>query len=271
MRWPSVEHEIDFRYDKALATADKAVTFKYTLKAVAEEHGLFATFMPKPIFGVNGSGMHCHQSLFRAGTSENVFYDANDDYSLSELAKQFIAGQLAGARGMTPILASLVNSYKRLVPGSKAPVYISWARANRSALIRVPKISKGKERSARMGSVSPILPPIPTSRSPSCSKPGSTASSAGCPCRPPAKRTSITALPERLVETGVQQLPGSLDDALDALEADSVVQEALGRPALRPLPRGQTSRVVGVRNAGHAVGARPLPRDVLAHTNLRCR
>ena len=106
--------------------------------------------MPKPIFGVNGSGMHCHQSLFNAGTSENAFYDADDEYGLSELAKQFIAGQLAHARGMTPILASLVNSYKRLVPGYEAPVYITWARANRSALIRVPKISKGKERSARI-------------------------------------------------------------------------------------------------------------------------
>src|SRR5579872_7437091 len=144
------QHEIDFRYDQALATADKAVTFKYTLKAVADQHGLIATFMPKPIFGVNGSGMHCHQSLFKAGTSENAFYDANDEYGLSSIAKHFIAGQLTHARGMTPILASLVNSYKRLVPGYEAPVYVSWARANRSALIRIPKISKGKERSCRI-------------------------------------------------------------------------------------------------------------------------
>ena len=186
------QHEIDFRYDKALATADKAVTFKFTLKAVAEQHGLFATFMPKPIFGVNGSGMHCHQSLFRSGTSENAFYDANDEYGLSEVAKQFIAGQMAHARGMTPILASLVNSYKRLVPGYEAPVYISWARANRSALIRVPKISRGKERSARIELRFPIRRPIPIWPSRSCSRPGWTGSSAGSTCRLRARKTCIT-------------------------------------------------------------------------------
>jgi glutamine synthetase len=224
------QHEIDFRYDKALATADKAVTFKYTLKAVAEEHGLFATFMPKPIFGVNGSGMHCHQSLFRAGTGENVFYDANDEYGLSELAKQFIAGQLAHARGMTPILASLVNSYKRLVPGFEAPVYISWARANRSALIRVPKISKGKERSARIELRFPDPASNPYLAFAVMLKAGLDGIKRGLPLPPPSEENLYHYTPERLVETGVEQLPSSLDDALDALEADSVVQEALGDP-----------------------------------------
>jgi glutamine synthetase len=224
------QHEIDFRYDKALATADKAVTFKYTLKAIAEEHGLFATFMPKPIFGVNGSGMHCHQSLFHAGTNENAFYDANDEYSLSEVAKQFIAGQIAHARGMTPVLASLVNSYKRLVPGYEAPVYISWARANRSALIRVPKISRGKERSARIELRFPDPASNPYLAFAVMLKAGLDGIKRQLPLSPPSEENLYHYTPERLVETGVQQLPSSLDAALSALEADTVMQEALGDP-----------------------------------------
>src|SRR5919197_179601 len=133
------QHEIDFKYDNALRTADNAVTFRTALKAVAQRHGLYATFMPKPVHGINGSGMHTHQSLADVSTGENLFYDGRDEYGLSELAKQFIAGQLHHARGMCAILAPLVNSYKRLVPGFEAPVYVSWARVNRSALIRIPQ------------------------------------------------------------------------------------------------------------------------------------
>ncbi|HZS93702.1 MAG TPA: glutamine synthetase family protein, partial [Chloroflexota bacterium] len=144
------QHEIDFRYGQALNTADNAVTFKYTLKAVAQLHGLHATFMPKPIFGVNGSGMHVHQSLFHRDSKENAFVNLSAEYGLSDIAKQFIAGQLHHARGMSAVLASTVNSYKRLVPGFEAPVYISWARTNRSALIRVPQINPQKPRSARI-------------------------------------------------------------------------------------------------------------------------
>jgi len=144
------QHEIDFQYDDALRTADNAVTFRYTLKAVARKFGLHATFMPKPFFGVNGSGMHTHMSLSDATSGKNLFADANDEYGLSELAKHFAAGVLHHARGMSAVLAPLVNSYKRLVPGYEAPVYISWARVNRSALIRIPKISRGKPGSTRI-------------------------------------------------------------------------------------------------------------------------
>lgn len=224
------QHEIDFRYGTALATADNAVTFKFTLKAIAERNGLFATFMPKPIFGVNGSGMHCHQSLFNSGTSNNAFYDVNDEYGLSETAKQFIAGQLTHARGMTPILASLVNSYKRLVPGYEAPVYISWARANRSALIRVPKISQGKERSARIELRCPDPSSNPYLAFAVMLKAGLDGIKRGLPLPPPSEENLYHFTPERLVETGVQQLPGSLDAALGCLEADPVIQEALGDP-----------------------------------------
>jgi glutamine synthetase len=136
------QHEIDFRYDRALRTADNAVTFRMALKAVAQRNGLHATFMPKPVAGINGSGMHTHQSLWKNGV--NAFADHDDEYGLSHVAKQFIAGQLAHARGMSILIAPLVNSYKRLVPGYEAPVYLSWARTNRSALIRIPKVSPGR-------------------------------------------------------------------------------------------------------------------------------
>lgn len=140
------QHEIDIKYDKALRTADNAITLRQTLKAIAQRNGLHATFMPKPIAGINGSGMHTHQSLWSNGT--NVFADTSDSYGLSVVAKQFIAGQLKHARGLSAIIAPLVNSYKRLVPGYEAPVYLSWARTNRSALIRVPKVSPSRVATA---------------------------------------------------------------------------------------------------------------------------
>ena len=125
------QHEIDFRYSDALHSADNSITFKYAVKGVAVKHGLLATFMPKPIFGQNGSGMHCHQSLFSG--SENAFFDADDTYKLSKTAYSFMAGLLEHARGLSAVVAPTVNSYKRLTPGYEAPVYICWAQQNRSA------------------------------------------------------------------------------------------------------------------------------------------
>lgn len=134
------QHEIDFKYGDALQAADNVITLKFIIKAVAERYGLHATFMPKPIFGINGSGMHVHQSLSKNG--KNAFYDQKDEYGLSKIAKNFIAGQLKYATGICMVMSPLVNSYKRLVPGYEAPVYLSWARINRSALIRVPRFIK---------------------------------------------------------------------------------------------------------------------------------
>ena len=144
------QHEIDFRYGDALKTADNATTLRFVLKAIAQQHELHATFMPKPIAGINGSGMHVHQSLFDIKTGKNLFYDEKDKYWLSPLAYHFIAGQLHHARSMSAILSPTVNSYKRLVPGYEAPVYVSWARVNRSALIRVPMYFSGKHQSTRV-------------------------------------------------------------------------------------------------------------------------
>ena len=141
------QHEIDLRYTDALTMADATVTYRMVVKEIAQKQGAYATFMPKPIFGVNGSGMHTHQSLFRG--DRNAFFDPQDKYHLSDVAKGFIAGQLRHAREICSILAQWVNSYKRLVPGYEAPVYISWAQRNRTALIRVPLYRPGNEHATR--------------------------------------------------------------------------------------------------------------------------
>ena len=145
----SGQNEIDFQYSPALVAADNTITLRTTLKAIAQKNGLHCTFMPKPITGVNGSGMHVHQSLWRTGEDETCMYDGDDEYGLSKTALHFIAGQLAHAAAITPIIAPLVNSYKRLVPGFEAPVYVSWGRTNRSALIRIPRINPNRPQSTR--------------------------------------------------------------------------------------------------------------------------
>ena len=222
------QHEIDFQYDDALKTADNAVTFRYTLKAVARKFGLHATFMPKPLYGINGSGMHTHMSLAELGSGRNLFADANDEYGLSDQAKRFAAGVLAHARGMSAILAPLVNSYKRLVPGYEAPVYVSWARVNRSALIRVPKISAGKPQSARIELRCP---------DPSCNpylafavmlRAGLDGIQRNLPVPAPVEENLYEFDSSMLARHNVQTLPGSLREALDELERDELVRDTLG-------------------------------------------
>ena len=142
------QHEIDMRYADALKMADDCMTYRITVKEYAMKYGLHATFMPKPLFGKNGSGMHTHQSLFRG--EQNAFFDPDDQYYLSDVGKAFIAGQLRHAREICSIFAQWVNSYKRLVPGYEAPVYLAWSRRNRSALVRIPMYHPGNERATRM-------------------------------------------------------------------------------------------------------------------------
>jgi glutamine synthetase len=141
------QHEIDLKYADALTMADTVMAYKMIVKEIAQRHGFHATFMPKPLFGVNGSGMHTHQSLFKG--ARNAFFDKKDKFHLSKIAKQFIAGELRHAREICSLTAQWVNSYKRLVPGYEAPVYISWARKNRTALIRVPVYRPGNEKATR--------------------------------------------------------------------------------------------------------------------------
>jgi len=143
------QHEIDIEYSEALRSADKVMTLKQAIKTVANNSSLYATFMPKPVSGVNGSGMHTHQSLFN-GDGENVLYDGDDRYKLSSIAYYFMGGQLEYVREIAAVLCPTVNSYKRLVRGYEAPVYICWAQRNRSALIRVPRYSVGREKSTRL-------------------------------------------------------------------------------------------------------------------------
>ncbi len=147
------QHEIDLRYADALIMADNVMTYRLVVKEVAQQNGIYATFMPKPIFGENGSGMHTHQSLFRG--DENAFFDPNDEYHLSDVGKHYIAGILTHAREITAVTSQWINSYKRLIPGYEAPVYVCWAQRNRSALVRVPMYKPGKEQATRIEYRSP--------------------------------------------------------------------------------------------------------------------
>jgi glutamine synthetase len=147
------QHEIDMRYTDALTMADNVMTYRLVVKEVALQHGCYATFMPKPVFGINGSGMHVHQSLFKG--DKNAFFDTNDPYHLSKIAKGYIAGLLMHAPEITAVCNQWVNSYKRMVPGYEAPVYQSWARRNRADLVRVPEYKPGKEKATRIEFRSP--------------------------------------------------------------------------------------------------------------------
>lgn len=220
------QHEIDFKYAEALTTADSAITFRYTLKAIAQRHGLFASFMPKPLFGVNGSGMHVHQSFFKG--SENAFYDPNDAYGLSEIAKHFIAGQLLHARGMCAVLAPIVNSYKRLVPGYEAPCYISWARNNRSALLRIPRINPKSPKGTRIELRCPDPSANPYLAFAVMLKAGLDGIKRKLPLEAPIEEDLYHMSHEERVSKGIPSLPGSLGDAIAAMEADGIVRETLG-------------------------------------------
>ncbi|MCL4531616.1 MAG: glutamine synthetase family protein [Actinobacteria bacterium] len=222
------QHEIDLRYDEALQTADKVVEFKGTLKSVAHRHELHATFMPKPVHGIAGSGMHTHQSLWSISEGRNAFYDPHDQYGLSEVAKQFIAGQLTHAKGMCAVLSPLVNSYKRLVAGFEAPVYISWARTNRSALIRIPKISASKPEATRIELRSPDPTSNPYLAFAVMLKAGLDGVKRKLPLPQPIEEDLFEFTDEMMERHGVGTLPGSLHEALDEMEKDEVMREALG-------------------------------------------
>ncbi|MBI1793326.1 MAG: type I glutamate--ammonia ligase [Chloroflexi bacterium] len=222
------QHEIDFRFADALKTADNVLTLKYTVKAIAAQHGLTASFMPKPVFGINGSGMHCHQSLFDK-KGGNVFFDAKDEVHLSKTAYAFIAGQLAHARALAAVVAPTVNSYKRLVPGYEAPVYIGWAQQNRSALIRIPRYTEGRDKAVR----AELRFPDPSSNPYLAFAAILAAGLDGVDKQmtPPAPLNNVNLYhldKEERGKMGVQELPGSLAEALIELEKDEVVKSALG-------------------------------------------
>src|SRR5688500_11379684 len=223
------QHEIDFEYSDALQTADNAITFKFALKAIAQQHGLYATFMPKPIHGINGSGMHTHQSLYSIDESRNAFADGESSYGLSPLAKSYAAGILTHARGMIAVLAPLVNSYKRLVPGYEAPTYLTWGRTNRSALIRVPKVSPGKSIE---GTRAEVRCPDPSSNTylafAVMIAAGLDGVERGLELADPVEESLFEMDAATIAAKGIRELPGTLGEAIAELEADSVICEALG-------------------------------------------
>jgi glutamine synthetase len=222
------QHEIDFRFGEALKTADNVLTLKYAVKAIAAQHGLIASFMPKPVYGINGSGMHCHQSIFDLD-GNNLFYDKDDPIQLSPLAYQYIAGVLTHARALTAIVAPTVNSYKRLVPGYEAPVYIGWAQVNRSALIRIPQPMAGNPKTVRLELRFPDPSTNPYLAFNAMLAAGLDGVEKNLACPKPLNQMNVYELTdEERIDLGIEMLPGSLFEALIAFEASSVLQSALG-------------------------------------------
>ena len=217
------QHEIDFRFAEALDAADKVVTFKHVVKTYARRHGLHATFMPKPVFGINGSGMHTNMSLMKDG--KNAFYDPDDKYGLSKTAYHFIAGLLAHVKAIAAVSNPLVNSYKRLVPGYEAPVYISWSASNRSALIRVPA-ARGMGTRVELRCPDPSCNPYLEMAL--CLAAGLDGIKKGLEAPEGITKNIFAMSADELKEDGIESLPGSLSDALDEFEADPFIKEALG-------------------------------------------
>ncbi|NTU56685.1 MAG: glutamine synthetase [Anaerolineales bacterium] len=234
------QHEIDFRFADAVKAADNVLTLKYTVKAIAALHGLTASFMPKPVYGINGSGMHCHQSLFDAN-GDNLFFSKDDEYHLSPIAYSFIAGQLKHARGLAALVAPTVNSYKRLVPGYEAPVYIGWAQQNRSALIRIPRYTKGRDKSMR----AELRFPDPSSN-PYLAFAGMLAAALDGidnKLTPPKPLNNVNLYhldAKDRKKMGVGELPGSLGEALGELSKDKVLVDAMGESAYETFVRAKT-------------------------------
>src|ERR671939_796831 len=220
------QHEIDLRFDGALQMADKVMTYKTVVKEIATKHGVYATFMPKPIRDQNGSGMHTHQSLFSG--DQNAFFDANDQYYLSDTAKQFIAGQLRHAREISIIFAQFVNSYKRLVPGYEAPVYIAWSRRNRSALVRVPLYHPGKEKATRMELRCPDPACNPYLTFAALLQAGLEGVEHGYELPEPMEKNLYHLSPDDRRRLGIEQLPETLGEAIELTAESELVLRTLG-------------------------------------------
>jgi glutamine synthetase len=220
------QHEIDLRYTDALAMADNAMTYRLVVKEVALKHGVYATFMPKPIFGQNGSGMHTHQSLFKG--NRNAFFDPKDEFHLSKIAKSYMAGVLKHSKEITSITSQWVNSYKRLVPGYEAPVYISWARRNRSALVRVPMYKPGKEKATRMEYRSPDPACNPYLTFAVMLAAGLKGIEKGYELPPPVEEDIFEMSEAARKKHGIDSLPGNLLDAIQLTEKSELVKETLG-------------------------------------------
>ena len=220
------QHEIDLRYTDALTMADAAMTYRLAVKEVAMQHGVYATFMPKPIFGENGSGMHVHQSLFKG--DENAFFDPHGEFHLSGVGKAYIAGLLRHAREMCCVVAQWVNSYKRLVPGYEAPVYLTWGRRNRSALVRVPMYKPGKAKATRAEFRCPDPACNPYLAFSVMLAAGLRGIEEGYELCAPVEEDIFEMSPEERRQRGIESLPGNLAEAIAETQRSELVREALG-------------------------------------------
>ncbi len=223
------QHEIDFKYADALTTADRVATFRTVVKVIAQNHGYHATFMPKPIAGINGSGMHCHLSLFDRGSGETQMFNDGDEFGLSKTAYHFTGGVLDHAQAFTALTNPTVNSYKRLVPGYEAPVYVAWSTINRSSLVRIPR-AEGKGKRIELRSPDPSCNPY-LSFAAIIAAGLDGVRNATFPGE--AVRENIYEFDDaKREEYGIDSLPGSLGEALDALEGDEVIRETIGQHTL---------------------------------------
>ena len=220
------QHEIDMRYASALDMADHTVTYRLVVKEIAKKAGYHATFMPKPLFGENGSGMHTHQSLFAEG--KNAFFDADDEWHLSETGKAFIAGQLHHAREISAVFAQWVNSYKRLVPGYEAPVYVAWSRRNRSALIRIPLYKPGNEQATRAEIRCPDPACNPYLTFAALLHAGLEGIEQGYELPEPMEQNLYKLSAEDRKARGIVALPETLGEAIDELAGSELARKALG-------------------------------------------
>ena len=231
------QHEIDLRYTDALTMADNAMTYRLVVKEVALANNVYATFMPKPLSEENGSGMHTHQSLFKG--DRNAFFDESDEYHLSPIAKAYMAGMLRHAQEFTLVTNQWVNSYKRLVPGYEAPTYITWARRNRSDLIRVPEYKPGKEVSTRIEYRAPDPACNPYLAFAVMLAAGLEGIEKEYPLGPPTEENVFELTAEERKARGIQVLPGSLKEAIEAFEGSDFARRALGDHVYESLLRNK--------------------------------
>ena len=220
------QHEIDLRYTDALSMADNAMTYRLVVKEVALRNNVYATFMPKPLFGENGSGMHVHMSLFKG--DRNAFYDSNDKNHLSDLAKRYIAGLIKHAPEFTLITNQWINSYKRLVPGYEAPIYTTWAVRNRSDMIRIPAYKLGKEKATRIEIRSPDPACNPYLAFSALLAAGLEGIEKNYPIVDAVERNVYNLSEEERQELNIETLPGDLYEAIKAMEKSQVIKKAMG-------------------------------------------
>lgn len=220
------QHEIDLKYQEALVMADFAQIYRFVVKEIARKNNVYATFMPKPIFGENGSGMHCHMSIFEGG--QNLFFDPKADYNLSEMARQFTAGILTHIKEITLVLNQSVNSYKRLVPGYEAPVYVSWGRRNRSSMVRVPMYRVGKEKATRIELRSPDPAANPYLAFACMLSAGLKGIEKKYKLAEPVEENIFHMDESRKSGLKIDTLPNSLENAIRELEQSDLARETLG-------------------------------------------